>query len=179
LLLDQIESEILSPDAVEAAVAAYRDEAKKARRERREEQPRGAVTTAAARKGKEIEQLKQMVRAGIIDATTIQPAIDAAERERLMAQAEGRNDADIAAVIRAIPDAAVAYRGIVRQLANARDVLTDAEYMEARPLVFEMLGERVPVQPRADVSAALTLNLDLTPTIKGYQSKSYNLVAGA
>jgi hypothetical protein len=181
LLLEQIESELLSPAAVDAAVMAYHDEAKKARREQGEEKPRGVVTVAVARKVNEIEQLKQLVRAGTIDATTLQPAIDAAERERerLITQADGRVDANIAAVTRMLPEAAGAYRAMVRQLGNAREVLTDAEYTETRALVFELLGGRVPVKPRADGSAALALTLNLEPIIKACGSTSYNLVAGA
>lgn len=63
LLFDQIETELLSPEAVDAAVVAYKDEAKKQRRERQApQQPKGAVAAAVAKKDAEIEQLKQMIR---------------------------------------------------------------------------------------------------------------------
>ena len=181
LLLQQIESELLSPEAVEAAIVAYKDEAKQLRRQRRTEQPRGAVTAAVARKQKEIEQLRQMVRAGTIDATTLQPAIDAAERERerLVAQGQARDDSNVAAIVRMLPEAAGEYRGMVRQLRDARELLTDVEYAETRACVFEMLGGRVVVRPRADGSAVLTLNLDSSLIFKSYKSTRYNLVAGA
>ena len=181
LLLQQIESELLSPQAVEAAIVAYKDEAKQLRRQRRTEQPRGAITAAVARKQKEIEQLRQMVRAGTIDATTLQPAIDAAERERerLVAQGQARDDSNVAAIVRMLPEAAGEYRGMVRQLRDARELLTDVEYAETRACVFEMLGGRVVVRPRADGSAVLTLNLDSSLIFKSYKSTRYNLVAGA
>jgi hypothetical protein len=92
---------------------------------------------------------------------------------------EERTDSNITAIARILPDAAEAYRGMVRRLASARDVLTDAEYTEARMLCFELLGGRVPVIPRADGSASLALTLDLMPVVKACGSKGYNLVAGA
>jgi hypothetical protein len=66
----------------------------------------------------------------------------------------------------------------VCQLANADEVLTDAEYPETRALAFELLGGRAAVKPRADGSAALALHLNLEPVIKACGSTSYNLVAG-
>jgi site-specific DNA recombinase len=181
LLLDQIETELLSPEAVEAAVAAYNDEAKRQRRERPAKQPQGAIAAAVAKKDAEIEQLKQMIRAGTMSATVLQPAIEGAERERerLLAQVEVRQDADVAKVARMLPNAVGAYRGMVRQLRDARELLTDGEYLETRALVFEMLGGRVPVKAQNDGSASLTMNMTLEPILKACGSMSYNLVAGA
>src|ERR1035441_7704869 len=78
-----------------------------------------------------------------------------------------------------LPEAAGEYRGMVRQLRDARELLTDVEYAETRACVFEMLGGRVVVRPRADGSAVLTLNLDSSLIFKSYKSTRYNLVAGA
>ena len=82
-----------------------------------------------------------------------------------------------------MPDAARAYRDVVQQLGNARELLKDellrdAEFTEARALVFEFLGGRVPVKTRADGSAVLTLRLDPSPILYACESKAYNLVAG-
>jgi hypothetical protein len=90
-----------------------------------------------------------------------------------VAQAEGRSDANIAVIIRMLPEAVGAYRAIVHQLAHTGEVLTDAEYTETRAPVFELLGGRVPVKPRADASAAVALNLDLEPIIKASGSTIY------
>ena len=67
-----------------------------------------------------------MVRAGTIDAATLQPAIDAAERERerLAAHGEARNDGNVAAIVCMLPAAAGEYRAMVRQLRDARELLT-------------------------------------------------------
>ncbi len=113
LLIEQIETELLSPQVVEAAVAAYKDEAKRQRRERPARHPEGAVAAAVAKKDAEIEQLRQMIRAGTMTATVLQPAIEGAERERerLLAQVEVRQDADVAKVARMLPNAVGAYRG--------------------------------------------------------------------
>lgn len=57
-----------------------------------------------------------------------------------------------------MPDAAQAYRGLVHQLrGDARGLLTDGEYAETRALVFEMLGNRVPVKALSGGSASLTM----------------------
>jgi hypothetical protein len=69
------------------------------------------------------------------------------------------------------------YGAIVCQLANACEVLTDADYTEARAL--ELLGGKVPVTPRADGNAALALNLNLEPITKACGSTSSSLVARA
>jgi hypothetical protein len=81
--------------------------------------------------------------------------------------------------VRRVPDAADEYRGSVHQLRDARELLTDAEYTEARALVFEMLGGRVTVRPRTDGSAALLLNLDASSIVKACESMRYNLGTGA
>lgn len=118
-------------------------------------------------------------------ASVLQPAIDAAERERerLMSQVDVRQDADVAKVARLLPGAVDAYRGLVHQLrGDARELLTDGEYAETRALVFEMLGNRVPVKARSDGSASLTMNMTLEPIIRAcgsMKSMSYKLVAGA
>jgi hypothetical protein len=106
---------------------------------------------------------------------------DAAERERdrLAAQGEARDDSNVAAIVRMLPEAAGEYRAMVRQMRDARDVLTDAEYVETRACVFEMLGGRVVARPRDDGSAVLALNLDRSVVIKAYKSTRYKLVAGA
>jgi hypothetical protein len=130
------------------------------------------VTAAVKKKNDEIEQLKQMIRAGTMTASVLQPAIDAAERERdrLLSQVEVRQDADVAKVARMLPDAVGQYRGLVRQLRDARELLTDGEYTETRALVFEMLGGRVPVKARNDGSASSTINMTLEPIIKACES---------
>src|SRR5882672_3844505 len=124
LLIEQIETELLSPEAVAAAVAAYKDEAKKQRREHPAKQPEGAVAAAVAKKDAEIEQLRQMIRAGTMTATVLQPAIEGAEREweRILAQVDVRQDADVAKVARLLPNAVGAYRGLVQQLRDAREL---------------------------------------------------------
>ena len=111
-------------------------------------------------------------------AAVLHPAIEGAERERerLLAQADVRQDADVAKVARLLPNAVGAYRGMVRQLRDARELLTDGEYAETRALAFDMLGGRVPVKVLGDGSASLSIQMSLSPIMK---SMSYNLVAGA
>jgi hypothetical protein len=90
-----------------------------------------------------------------------------------------RQDADVAKVARLLPNAVGAYRGLVQQLRDARELLTDGEYVETRALVFEMLGGRVPVKARNDGSASSTINMTLEPILNACGSMSYNLVVGA
>jgi hypothetical protein len=166
---------------VATAVAAYQDELKQLRKQRRAEQPKGGVTSAVARKDKEIEQLRKMVKSGAMDPAVLQPAIEAAERARqqLLARDAVREDASAANVVRLMPDAANSYKGTVQRLADSADVLTDVEFAEARAMVFELLRGSEPVTQRADGAAVLTLNLDPAPTKIACGSKAYNLVAGA
>ncbi len=180
LLINEIETQLLSEEAVDAAVAAYKDEVKRSRRERRNEKPIGGVTTAIARKDKELEHLRRLAKSGEMDPATLQPAIDAAEhaRQQLLDRDAARDDSNSASIARLMPDAARTYRAMVQQLRVARDVLTDAEFTETRALVFDALGGRVPVKPRADGSAILTLNLDAGPIFLPCKSKAYNVVAG-
>jgi hypothetical protein len=90
-----------------------------------------------------------------------------------VAQAEGRSDANIAVIIRMLPEAVGAYRAIVHQLARTDEVLTDAEYTVTRAPAFQLLGGRLPVKRRADGSDAVALNLDLEPIIKVWGSTVY------
>ncbi len=79
-----------------------------------------------------------MIKAGTMTAALLQPAIDAAERERerLSALVDVPQDADVAKVVRMLPDAVGEYRGLVHRLGEARELLTDAEYTETRPLAL-------------------------------------------
>ena len=90
-----------------------------------------------------------------------------------------RSDGDAARVVKQLPDALHAYRGVVRRLSDAQKILTDAEYIEARALICETLGGSIPVKPLADGSASLTLTLDLGPLAEPNKSMGYKLVAGA
>jgi site-specific DNA recombinase len=182
VLLDYIENELLSPAAIEDAVAEYRREAKKLRREKSSaSKTKVAVSGASELKGKEIDQLKQMIRAGTMSAATLQPAIDAAETERARLIARGTEGADsqLDKIAHLLPDAVGAYRAKVRRLSDARGMLTDAECIETRSLVFDLLGGAVPVKSRAGGSATLSLKIDVLPIAKAYGSMSYKLVAGA
>ena len=70
-MLEQIETDLLSPEAITAAVAAYKDEAKRQRKERQKPQPKASVTAAVLKKDAEIEQLKHMIRAGTMTASVL------------------------------------------------------------------------------------------------------------
>jgi site-specific DNA recombinase len=181
VLLDYIETDLLSPQAIELAVAEYRDEAKKQRRNRPATKPPAEVEQSVARIDRDIEQLKQMIRAGTMTAATLHPAIDAAETERarLLSQAEKTIDLDVAKVARLLPNAVGEYRTKVARLRDGRGTLSDAEYIETRGLVFDLLGGSVPVEPRAGGSAALHLEIDVAPIARAYGSMTYKLVAGA
>jgi hypothetical protein len=180
LLLDYIQNGLLSPEIVELAVAGYRAEAKKMRRARPTTKPPTEVALSVARIDHEIEQLKQMIRAGTMTAATLRPAIDAAETERarLLTQAEKTVDLDVEKIARLLPNAVGDYRTKVGRLSDARGTLSDAEYVETRGLVFDLLGGSVPVKPHADGSASLKLEIDVDPIARAYGSMSYKLVAG-
>jgi hypothetical protein len=182
LLLKQIETSVLSPEAVEAALTAYRLELKRLRREQAGRgNEREASNTASARKDRELEQLRQMIRAGSIDGATLQPVIEAAERERerLVQQWDAREDSAVTTVVRLAPQAAEQYRDVVRQLGSGRELLTDAEFTEARSLVFELMGGRVMVRPERDDSATLVGRPGPALILKAYKSAHYKVVAGA
>ena len=180
LLLEYIENGLLSPEAIALAVTEYRDEAKRLRKERPKRKAPAEVSHAVGRKDQEIEQLKAMIRAGTMSAATLQPAIEAAEAERarLLTQAEKVDDQEVEKVARLLPDAVNAYKAMVGRLSDARGVMSDAEYVETRGLVFELLGGTVPVHPRSDGSAALKLTIQMEPIAMAYGSMSYKLVAG-
>jgi hypothetical protein len=110
-----------------------------------------------------------------MSSATLAPAIEAAEKERarLMDQVGQRAAGDDVRVVRMLPEAAGAYRGVVRRLSDARTMLTDAEYIEARGLLFELLGGAVPVHARPDGSASLTLRLDIEPLARANGSMSF------
>jgi hypothetical protein len=181
VLLDYITLDLLSPEAIELAVAEYRAEAKKLRRAAPKAKPPTEVAKSVARIDQEIEQLKQMIRSGTMTAATLRPAIDAAEteRSRLLSQTEKTIDVDIEKVARLLPDAVDAYRTKVERLSDAQSMLSDAEYVETRGLVFDLLGGSIPVKPRADGSASLRLEIDVAPIARAYGSMGYKLVAGA
>jgi DNA invertase Pin-like site-specific DNA recombinase len=181
VLLDYVTLDLLSPEAIELAVAEYRDEAKKLRRASPKAKPPTEVAQSVARIDHEMEQLKQMIRSGTMTAATLRPAIDAAETERarLLSQAEKTVDVDIEKVARLLPDAVGAYRTKVERLSDAQSMLSDAEYVETRGLVFDLLGGSIPVRPRADGSASLKLEIGIAPIARAYGSMSYKLVAGA
>jgi hypothetical protein len=181
LLLDHMENDLLSPEAIEIAVKEYADAAKQARRDRPVKRLAESTSIAVQHKDAEIAQLKQLIRAGTIAAATLQPAIETAERERdrLVERGTERSDGDAARVVKQLPDALHAYRGVVRRLSDAQKILTDAEYIEARALICETLGGSIPVKPLADGSASLTLTLDLGPLAEPNKSMGYKLVAGA
>jgi hypothetical protein len=102
-----------------------------------------------------------------------------AERARLLNQAEKTIDLYVAKVARLLPNAVGEYRTKVARLRDGRGTLSDAEYIETRGLVFDLLGGSVPVEPRAGGSAALHLEIDVAPIAKAYGSMTYKLVAGA
>ncbi len=180
MLLDYIETDLLSSEAIELAVAEYRDEAKKLRRKRQTPKPPAEIAVSVARIDREIEQLKQMIRAGTMTAATLRPAIDAAETERarLLAQTEKTVDLDIEKIARLLPNAVGEYRTKVARLRDGRGTLSDAEYIETRRLIFDLLDGSVPVEPRTGGTAALHLEIDVAPIAKAYGSMTYKLVAG-
>jgi hypothetical protein len=128
VLLDYIQNDLLSPEIVELAVAEYRAEAKKLRRARPRAKPPTEVAQSVARIEHEIEQLKQMIRAGTMTAATLRPAIDAAETERawLLTQVETTLDLDVEKVARLLPDAVGAYRTKVGRLSDGRGTLSSS-----------------------------------------------------
>ena len=135
-------------------------------------QPPAEVAVTVARIDREIEQLKQMIRAGTMTAATLRPAIEAAESERarLLAQTEKTIDLDVEKVARLLPNAVGEYRTKIARLRDGRGTLSYAEYIETRGLVFDLFGGSVPVKPRADGGAALRLEIDVAPIAKAYGS---------
>jgi hypothetical protein len=70
-------------------------------------------------------------------------------------------------------------RAMIARLREAREELSDADFREARSLVFEFLRGSVPVIPQANGDALLKLSLDSAPIFLACKSNSYRLVAGA
>jgi len=96
-----------------------------------------------------------------------------------LTQTEKTIELDVAKVARLLPNAVCEYRTNLARLRDGRSTVSDAEYIETRELLFDRLGGSVPVKPGADGSAALSLDIDVSPIAKAYGSMTYKLVAGA
>ena len=146
-LIAHVREELLSPEAIELAIATYTQALEHGRRGRRRATPAndGRIVKLDA----EIDQLKTLVRAGTLSQGVAAAAIERAEEERrelkLAGDSQDRRTAETVIELK-IPAAVRDYRRLVDAL-PATD-LPKAERIEARAALHELVGHRVVVEDR-------------------------------
>jgi site-specific DNA recombinase len=166
LILAEIETEILSDEAVAQAQKAIRDELRRAQDAIPSTAP---AVTRLAKLDAEAGELRAMWNAGTLSPNAAQAALDTLERERvtLRANAAGRDWKTGAEIIRVIPQTAELYRAAVR---NLNSTLTErGERLQARALVAELLGGKVIVRQEGE---AVFARLDLDTGILASRGSS-------
>jgi hypothetical protein len=100
-----------------------------------------------ARKDAELEQLRSLVRSGALSPAVGQAAIDQAQQERaaLVRVVPERVEKDSARIIRMLPKAAEVLRE--RLKAGNSGLRDPRSIIQARNVVFNMFGGRVPLRP--------------------------------
>lgn len=147
LILTEVESEILSDEAVARAQKAFQAELSRFSK-RNEAEP--SVAQKLAKLGDEADELRAILKAGKVSASALQAALDVNERERTeLVSSAARSDRKASAdIIRMVPQSARLYREAVR---NLNSTLTEpVERQEARALIAELLGGTVKVRQEGE-----------------------------
>ncbi len=162
LLLEEIKVELLSDDAVAQAQKAMQDELRRLQSAKRPPKEAPAVASGkVAKLDAQIDQLRALMQTGTLSPAAGQAALDVLERDRaeLIDTARRREAKANGNVVRMLPQTAEIYRAAVRDLQGA---LTEPnERLQARALIFELLGGKVPLRPAASerhLIARLSLN---------------------
>ena len=147
LILAEVESEILSDEAVARAQKAFHAELSRCSKRDKAEPP---ATQKLAKLGAEADQLHAMLKAGKFSVNALQAALDVNGRERaeLVSSASRSGRKASADIIRMVPQGAQLYREAVR---NLNSTLTEpVERQEARALIAELLGGTVKVRQEGE-----------------------------
>ena len=173
---DAIRAELLSPEAVEFVVS----EVRRGLREARKVKPAAPVTDQAlAAKDREIEELRGLMRSGVLSPAVAQAALTRATEERaaLIAGREQKDSRSVDRVLRLIPDVASRFRRMMDRL--PRTDLPAGELVQARAIVHAMIGGRATVERDASGRILARLKLDGRPLLGAAHPSLSNLVAGA
>jgi hypothetical protein len=159
LLLAEVTAELLSEEAVTIAQKEMRCELKRLQSPKRK-----TVEIPGNRKvlklEAEIEQIRALMKAGTLSSLAANAAIASLEQQRseLIDSVSRRERGSGGSVVRLLPQTAELYRGAMR---NLEATLSEpAERLQARALIFDLLGGKVPVRP-ADCGSYLIARLDL------------------
>lgn len=143
-LLEELAAEMVSPEAVELLERQIRA---KSRERAKAPKPAVKVQPAQEAKAKEIEQLRDLMKAGTLSQGVAQAAIEQAEQElRTLARAQPeREEKDAGRVIRMLPGVAKVLRERIG--AGNLGLKTPAGIIQGRNVLFEMFGGKVPLRP--------------------------------
>jgi site-specific DNA recombinase len=171
-----IRDELLCDEAVTLAASEFR----RVLREARKAAPSVRVTDqAVAAKDREIEELRGLMRTGVLSPTVAQAAIVRADQERsaLLAAREQKDTRSADRVVHMVPDAAKHYRKVIGGL--PRSDLPPDEMTQARGLIHRFLGGRATVEKDGTGRVLARLTLDGRPLFEAAGPNADNLVAGA
>ena len=153
LLLEEIKSELLSDEAVARAQKAMQDELRRLQSTKRPAREAPAIATGkVARLDAEIAQLRDLMQAGTLSPAAGKAALDILERDRAeLIDTARRGEAKAGGnVVRMLPQTAEIYRAAVRDLQGTLKEPSDR--LQARALIFELLGGKVPLRPAESAS---------------------------
>ncbi|MBP6106744.1 MAG: recombinase family protein [Steroidobacteraceae bacterium] len=173
---DMIRDDLLSGEAVALATK----EIGRVLREARKATPSAPVTDqAVAAKDREVEELRNLMRGGVLSPTVGQAALNRATQERsdLISAREQKDTRSTDRVVRLIPDLARQYRKVIDEL--PRQDLPPDELTRARGLIHRFIGGPATVEKDDAGRVLVRLTLDGRPLLGASGQNVSNLVAGA
>lgn len=180
VLIAEIESELLSDEAIACAQRAMREELRKLESGKQAIGP-FAMKQKLSKLDAQADRLRTLLGSGEISSTVAQAGWDALDRERAeaLSQASREQRQSGANIIRILPHNARLYRSAVRTLSAT---LTEpSERQEARALFAELLGGQVKVRKEGEaVYARLELDASVLLAAAGNsrQSKDFQIGSG-
>jgi site-specific DNA recombinase len=174
-VLDVIRSELLTVEAVEFVVC----EVRRGLREARRNAPRAPVTDQTlATKDREIDDLRGLMRSGVLSPTVAQAALNRATQDRvdLVAALKQKDTRSTDRVLRLIPDIARRFHRMMAQLPNTD--LPQDELTQARAAIHAFLGGRATVERDSSGRVLARLTLDGRPLLGAAAASLDNVVAG-
>jgi len=182
-VLELLQRELLSPEAVRVFMAGYQAELARARRQsRREGKPAKASTAAIAKYDAAIATLRAQLKAGTLPEEVALDAIAATERRRQAAQqaTEAKAERQGAEVVHMLPATAETLSRSLELAVRDRDFLRPDEIAEAKIGLRELLGGTpMRIERLADGRVGLRVRISPQALLIAASGGVDNVVAGA